>query len=134
MSTLDYITINGSQVYRPPQFLPKREDIYKGDYMTCTGKTIADRVGWKYSDMTLKWTALPQSMVNTLISMSGICSLVFDDLDGVIHTEEVVRLSAVAVRHRYTQNGVVYWKNVEVQIRFIGSHTGPEGATGATGG
>ena len=126
MSALDYITIDGTQIQRPPEFTPKREDIYKGEYQTCTGKIIADRVGWKYSDMTLSWEGLPQSMVDTLIGMNGVCTLGFDDLDGTTHTEEVVRLSAVGVRHRYTEKGTVYWKKVQVTIRFIGSHQGDE--------
>jgi hypothetical protein len=120
---LDYIIINGEQIPRPPKFSPAREDIYKGDYVTCTGKTIADKVGWKYSDMSLEWDALPQQMVDVLINMSGVNTVVFDDLDGELVSEQVVRTSAVALRHRYTQGGVTIWKKVKVEIKFIGSHT-----------
>lgn len=120
---LSYIKINGEQVWRPPTFAPEHEDIYKGEYTTCTGKLIADRVGWRFADMTLTWQALPQQMVDVLVGMSGICTLEFDDLDGYIVEEQVVRTSAVGLRHRYTQGGVTIWKDVSVSIKFIGSHT-----------
>ena len=121
-SELDYIIINDEQICRPPAFAPEKEDIYKGDYTTCTGKIIADRVGWKFSDMTLEWEALPQSMVDVLIGMSGVCTMQFDDLDANQCIEQVVRSSVVGMRHRYTQGGVTIWKEVKVSIRFIGSH------------
>ena len=121
---LDYIIINGEQIVRPPGFAPTHEDIYKGDYITCTGKQIADRVGWRFSDITLEWDALPQSMVDVLINMQGESSIVFDDIDGTIREEQIVRTSAVGLRHRYTQGGETIWKNVSVSIKFIGSHVG----------
>lgn len=124
LTELDYIKINNNQIYRPPEFKPEREDIYKGDYTTCTGKIIADRVGWKFADMTLEWDALPQRMVDVLVGMSGACTLDFDDLDGEFHQEQIVRISAVGLRHRYTTSaGETLWKKVSVSIKFIGSHT-----------
>ena len=42
---------------------------------------------------------------------------------GEIVEEQIVRSSAVALRHRYTLGGVVIWKKVKVEIKFIGSHT-----------
>ena len=126
MTRLDYIVINGEDIYKPVEFSPQREDIYRGEYTTCTGDTIADRIGWKYSDMTLKWDALPQDMVDILIGMTGECTLTFDDLDGTFHTETIVRKSAVALRHRFTQRGQTIWKDVEVSITFIKAHTDDE--------
>lgn len=120
---LDFIRINNVQITRPPKFMPQREDIYKGNYTTCTGKKIADKVGWKFADMTLEWDALPQSMVSILCNMDGENTFRFDDLDGTEHIETVIRTSIVGLRHRYTQNGVTYWKDVSVSISFIGSHT-----------
>ena len=122
-SELDFIKINNEQVVRPPKFAPEKEDIYKGDYTTCTGRIIADRVGWKFADMDLEWGALPQNMIDILIGMDGVCELEFDDLDGNPCTENVMRMGVVAMRHRYTQGGVTIWKDVKVSIRFIGSHT-----------
>ena len=123
MSALDYIKIDGTAIMRPPQFMPTREDLYKGDYTTCTGKRIKDLVGWKYADLTLTWEALPQSAVDVLVGMSGECTLEFDDADGNMHEEQVVRSSLVALRHKYIQGGVTIWKQVSVTIVFIGSHT-----------
>lgn len=121
---LDFILINNVRITRPPEFRPQTEDVYKGDYVTCTGKLIADRIGWKYSDMTLTWDALPQSMVSILNNMSGICTMRFDDLSGELVTEQIIRTSAVALRHRQTVNGVTYWKGVTMSIRFINTHGG----------
>ena len=120
---LDDIYINGEQVSRPPTFSPRKEDVYKGDYTTCTGKYIADRVGWRFSEMELSWGALPQQMVDVLVNMSGINTITFDDLDGNLREENIVRVSMVAMRHRHTQGGVTIWKDVKVTIRFIDSHT-----------
>ena len=123
MSALDYIKIDGASIWRPPQFMPTREDLYRGDYTTCTGKQIKDRIGWKYADMTLTWDGLPQNMVDVLVGMTGACTLEFDDADGELHEEQVVRDSLVALRHKYVQGGVTIWKSVSVKIVFIGSHT-----------
>ena len=129
-SELDYIIINDEQICRPPAFAPEKEDIYKGDYTTCTGKIIADRVGWKFSDMTLEWEALPQSMVDVLVAMDagGVSTIVFDTMGGLTVQENIIRASTVALRHRQTIGGVTYWKNVKVTIRFIDAHTGTETA------
>ena len=128
MSALDYITINGTQINKPPKFAPARVDVYKGEYTTCTGKTIADRVGWKYEDMTLEWDALPQNMVDALIAMDagGVSTITFDSPSGATVTENIIRASAVAVRYRQTVGGVTYWKDVKLSIRFIDAHTDME--------
>ena len=128
MSALDTITINSTSITRPPKFAPARVDVYKGEYTTCIGKTIADRVGWKYEDMTLEWDALPQSMVDALIQMDsgGVSTITFDSPSGATVTENIIRTSAVAMRHRQTISGVTYWKDVKLSIRFIDAHTSAE--------
>jgi hypothetical protein len=122
MSTYDYITIDGSQIRRPDEFAPQREDIYAGEYTTCTGATRADVVGWKYADMTLKWQALTEAEVNVLIGMSGATTLVFDDPSSNTISEQVIRKSAVAMRHRYHELGETWWTEVECEISFIDAH------------
>ena len=123
LTAQDYITINGNQILRPPTFAPQIEDIYAGEYTTCTGKTVGDVVGWKYSDATLTWDALPQSSVDVLIAMSGENSLTFVNPSGMITTETVIRDSVVQLQNRNTIRGEVWWKNVSVQIRFINAHS-----------
>lgn len=122
LTAQDYITINGNQILRPPTFAPQIEDIYAGEYTTCTGKTVGDVVGWKYSDATLTWDALPQSSVDVLIAMSGENSLTFVNPSGTTTTETVIRDSVVQLQNRNTIRGEVWWKNVSVQIRFINAH------------
>jgi len=123
MADLTKITINGTQITRPPEFQPKREDVYSGKYTTCKGELIADRIGWKYSDLTLEWDALTQDQVAVLIGMQGECTMVFDDVDDDEHSETIIRSSAVQLRHRWTQNGVTVWKNVKVEVKFLNVHT-----------
>ena len=119
---LTKIKINGVELTRPPEFSPKREDVYAGEYTTCKGETIADRIGWKYSDLSLQWEALPQSMVEGLVSMQGVCTIEFDDADGEIHTEHIIRSSTVHLRNRNTICGVTWWKNVQTEVRFLNVH------------
>lgn len=122
LTAQDYITINGNQILRPPAFAPQIEDIYAGEYTTCTGKTVGDVVGWKYSDATLTWDALPQSMVDVLVAMSGENTIAFVNPSGAITTETVIRDSVVQLQNRNTIRGEVWWKNVSVQIRFVNAH------------
>ncbi|MEE1163528.1 MAG: hypothetical protein UHU21_07525 [Lachnospiraceae bacterium] len=123
LTAQDYITINGNQILRPPAFAPQIEDIYAGEYTTCTGKTVGDVVGWKYSDATLTWDALPQSSVDVLVAMSGENTLSFVNPSGMITTETVIRDSVVQLQNRNTIRGEVWWKNVSVAIRFINAHS-----------
>ena len=123
LTAQDYITINGNQILRPPAFAPQIEDIYAGEYTTCTGKTVGDVVGWKYSDATLTWDALPQSSVDVLVAMSGENTQSFVNPSGMITTETVIRDSVVQLQNRNTIRGEVWWKNVSVAIRFINAHS-----------
>jgi len=123
LTAQDYITINGNQILRPPAFAPQIEDIYAGEYTTCTGKTVGDVVGWKYSDATLTWDALPQSSVDVLVAMSGENTLTFVNPSGMITTETIIRDSVVQLQNRNTIRGEVWWKNVSVAIRFINAHS-----------
>lgn len=120
--TYDYIKINGVQIPRPPGFAPKREDVYEGEITTCTGKLIADKIGWKYAEMELQWDALTQDEVDILVNMNGISTITFDDADGEEHTEQVVTISKVWLRHRHTIKGKTIWKGVSVGVRFINVH------------
>lgn len=122
LTAQDYITINGNQILRPPAWAPQIEDIYAGEYTTCTGKTVGDVVGWKYSDATLTWDALPQSSVDVLVAMSGENTLSFVNPSGMITTETIIRDSVVQLQNRNTIRGEVWWKNVSVAIRFINAH------------
>lgn len=117
----DYIAIDGVQITRPPELTPQIEDVYAGQYTTCTGKIIADKIGWKYSDMTLEWDALPQSEVNILVGMNDVCALTFEGMAGET-TENVIRTSAVSFQHRRTVRGETWWRNVSVEVKFINVH------------
>lgn len=121
LSQYDYITIDGTQINRPREFKPKRVDVYAGEYTTCTGKVIADRIGWKYDDLTLSWEALSEDKVLALASMTGQATFAFDDVDGA-KSETVIRTSAVQMRHRDTIGGVTYWRDVSVEVTFINVH------------
>lgn len=116
------ININGTEIYRPNDFEVKREDVYAGEYVSLTGKTIADRIGWKYSDMTLKWDALTDAMLQALISLEGSFSISFEDSDGQ-HTEQVIRRGFTNTPTRLTgPNGAKLWTGLEMEISFLNTH------------
>ena len=117
------ITIDGVQVFRPNDMPIAREDVYAGEYTTCTGKTIADRIGWKYSDMSLEWDTLTDEMLNALISLSGAFDITFTDFDGS-HTETVIRDDFTSTPTRLTSfNGASVWKDVALKVRFLNVHS-----------
>lgn len=116
------ININGTEIYRPNEFDVKREDVYAGEYVSLTGKTIADRIGWKYSDMTLKWDALTDAMLQALISLEGSFPISFEDSDGQ-HTEQVIRRGFANTPTRLTgPNGAKIWTGLEMEISFLNTH------------
>lgn len=117
------IQLNGVELFRPNDFSPKREDIYGAEITTCSGKVIADRVGWRYADMTLQWDTLPQAQLDVLLAVTGQATLVFTDADGVPHTEQVIPTSRVWVATRFTGlDGNPCWKDVSMGVRFVNAH------------
>lgn len=116
------IFINNVEIFRPNEFTPEREDVYAGEYMTCTGKTVADRIGWKYSDTTLEWDILSNSMMTTLLALPGSFDITFDDSDGS-HTETVIKTGFANTATRFTNDlGQAIWKDVKLGIKFIDAH------------
>lgn len=117
------IYINGSPYFRPNDFEVKREDVYAGEYTSCTGKLIADKIGWKYSDLTLKWDILPDEDLVYLTTLTGIFSIAFRDSDGQ-HTEQVIRRGFANTPTRVTgPSGTKIWTDVEMEISFLNTHT-----------
>lgn len=107
---------------RPNDFNIEREDIYAGEYVTCTGSIKADRVGWRYSDMTLTFDELTTDALNILSGMYGAITLYFDDSDGS-HAEQVIKTGFTNTPTRLTlPDGRAIWKNVGVSLRFIDGH------------
>lgn len=120
---LNTITIDGVEFPRPNDFAIQREDVYAGEYETCTGKKIADRIGWRYSDMTLNFDTLPDNLLQQLAGMSGEVTMTFEDGDGNTASESIIRTQFVNTPTRYTgPSGSALWKNVQVQVRFINAH------------
>lgn len=117
----DYITIDGVAFPRPVEFAPQREDVYVAEIITMDQTWLADVVGWKFSDMDLKWRALPESLVAALTNLSGEFVATFDDPNG-IHNETAVRTNAVSTKKRQTIDGVSYWLDVSVTLKFVCTH------------
>lgn len=122
INNLNTITINNVEIFRPNDFTPEREDVYAGEYTTCTGKTVADRIGWKFSDMSLEWDMLTADMMSTITSLPGSFDITFTDSDGS-HTETVIKTGFANTATRLTDNfNNVIWKNVKLNISFIDAH------------
>ncbi len=117
------IKFNGMKVYRPNNFTPARENVYNGEYTACTGATYADYLGWKYSDMTLTWDALPYAQRQFLLTLTGQAELTFRDADGLERTEQVIvtNLTQTATR-LHDALGFDLWTGIELGVRFIGIH------------
>lgn len=116
------ITINNRKFFRPSNFTPAKEDVFRGEYTTCTGELIADRIGWKYSDMTLAWDILTSDMLAALTALTGTATLKFNDSDGE-HTETIIRKGFKNTATRTTgPGGTALWTNIEVEITFLTVH------------
>ena len=122
MATYDYIYLNEEALPKPTNFTPAREDVYAGEYTTCTGKMIADRIGWKFSEIDLQWDALTDAMLQALISLEGSFPISFEDSDGQ-HTEQVIRRGFANTPTRITgPNGTKIWTGLEMEISFLNTH------------
>ena len=116
------IMIGSDEILRPNEFELQREDVLRGEYTSCTGKTIADRIGWKYSDMSLKWDMLPNDQMAILAGLSGSETMTFADSDGS-HSEEFIRTGFKNTPTRVTgPNGQIVWTDVEMGVKFLNVH------------
>lgn len=123
MAQNDYIYFDTTDAVRKPKdFAPQREDVYAGEYTTCTGALIADRIGWRYADLSLTWDALPQDEVDILLGITSGNTLTWDDIDGTTITEDIIRVSVVGLKHRYSVRNTTWWRNVTMEVRFINVH------------
>lgn len=117
------IIIDGTEILRPNDFELQREDVFAGEYTTMTGKTIADRIGWKYSDMTLKWDILTDEMLQVLTELAGEVTIEFEDNDGR-HSEQILRKGFANMPTRTTgPEGTPLWTGIEMDIAFLNTHT-----------
>lgn len=122
LGIFDTLYINGRQVFRPNDFEIRREDVYAGEYTSCTGRILADKIGWKFSDLTMKWDILPDADLAYLTSLSGPFALKFRDNDGA-HTETVIRRGFTNTPTRITgPEGSKIWTGVEMEVTFINVH------------
>lgn len=120
------IKINGYEFPRPNNVTYGREDIYGGQYTTCTGAIRADYIGARYSDITLEFDTLTDDLLTQLSSITGTTTIAFDDHDGT-HTLSVIRkgFSNMPTRHTLPQGGAL-WKNIKVSFAFVSANTTPD--------
>lgn len=120
------IKLGNNELYRGNDFTLQREYIYAGEYETCTGRRIADIVGWRYSDLTISWDNLPADQFAFVLGLTGQrVYLRFDNEQGTYVSEYVIPqvISSQATRYTNPYDGSVVWKNVQLQIQFVNSHT-----------
>lgn len=119
------IRVAGHLIYRGNGFTLQREYIYAGEYETCTGKRIADRVGWRYADITIQWDALPQEQFEFILGLTGARSTFrFDNELGEEVLEYVIpqMITSQATRFTNPYDGSIVWKDIQLQLRFVNSH------------
>ena len=124
LGVFNTITIDGSEIYRGNDFQLSREYIYAGEIETCTGKRCADLVGWRYADMTISWDTLPDAQLQSLLALSGEqVNMTFSNEAHETVTEAVIPQVVTATVTRFTDpQGMVVWKGLSLQIRFINAH------------
>ncbi len=123
MPYFNTITIDGETYYRPNGFTPAREYVYAGEYVTCTGKTIADVVGWKYSDIALTWDALPQDQIENLLALNGeAVTMTWTDADGATASETVIPSTHSLTATRFMNGNDAVWRDIQTELRFINVH------------
>lgn len=119
------IKIDDNTIYKGNDFTLQREYIYAGEYETCTGKRIADVVGWRYADTTIEWDTLPQDMLNYILHLTGKRVIFsFKNEYGVNIPEYVIPqvISSQATRFTDPTTGKPVWKNIQLQLRFVEAH------------
>lgn len=118
------ITISGHEFKRPSDMAIVREDVYKGEYTTCTGALRADRIGWKYADTTLEFDSMTPDELAYLSGLTGMFNMTWTDSDGS-HTEAVIRTGFENTPTRQTMpNGRAIWRDVKIGVKFINVHSG----------
>lgn len=115
------IKLDNKTFLRPSDFTPARETVLAGEYTSCTGKTIGDIVGWKFSDISLEWDMLPEVQMLQLVQLPQVFDFEFEDKDGV-HVEQVVKRGHANTATRFTDNGNAIWKNVQISLSFVFTH------------
>ena len=119
------ISIDSEIIYQGNDFTLQREYIYAGEYETCTGKRVADLVGWRYADLTIQWDTLPEEMLGYVMALTGeAVDFTFTDELGQSITESVIPtvISSQATRLTNPYDSSAIWRNVSLQLRFINAH------------
>lgn len=123
MSIFHTITIDGETYYRPNSFTPAREYVYAGEITTCTGKTIADLIGWKYADISLEWDSLPQNQLEALLALNGeAVTVTFTDVDGSTASEQAIPATHSMTATRFVNGSDPVWRDIQTDLRFINVH------------
>lgn len=120
------IRIDGNYIYRGNDLTLQREYIYAGEYETCTGKRIADVVGWRYGDITIQWDALPKTQLDYILGLTGkSVTMRFSNEQGTDVNESVIPqlITSTATRFTNPYDNTVVWKNIGLQLRFVNSHS-----------
>lgn len=116
------IIIDEKEIFRPNAFTLQREQIYSGEIETCTGKRLADRVGWRYADLSLGFDTLPQDQLNKLLSLNGAVEMEFVDEENNTVTEQVILKTSSVTATRFTKDGSAVWSGINAEVQFINAH------------
>ena len=121
------ITIDGTEVIRPNEFTLQRENVYSAEIETCTGKRIADLIGWRYADLTLNFDYLPQEQLSALLDIQGEVVMTFgNEVEETVTETVIVKTSTATVTRLTDQDGNVAWKGIQLEVQFINAHPNEE--------
>ena len=128
MTLFNKITIDGTEVLRPNDFTLQRENVYAAEIETCTGKRIADLIGWRYSDLSLEFDWLPQEKLAALLAIQGEVSMTFgNEIEETVTETVIVKTSTATVTRLTAPDGQVAWKGINLEVQFINAHPNTEG-------
>lgn len=123
MTIFNKIIIDGTEVFRPNEFTLARENVYAAEIETCTGKRIADLIGWRYSDLSLEFDWLPQDKLSALLAIQGEVTMTFgNEIDETVTETVIVKTSAATVTRLTAPDGQVAWKGIQLEVQFINAH------------
>lgn len=121
------ITIDGTEVIRPNEFTLQRENVYAAEIETCTGKRIADLIGWRYADLTLGFDYLPQNQLAAILDIEGEVTMTFgNEVEQTVTESVIVKTSSATVTRLTDPQGNVAWSGIELEIQFINTHPNDE--------
>lgn len=108
--------INETRIVEPIQIQIARVDNIVSLIRTQSGRTIADKRGWKYQDTVFYWGTIPEDQLQFLLPLNEF-TITFDDISGEV-TANAIRKKFVGQKQRFLKDGQVFYANFGLEVIF----------------